>query len=549
MTRALLCAACLAVLVGCASPDGRSGRSGTAVRASPAVYADCVTAAVVGLRWEPPSGSPAAHYRITRNGTLLEATSETYFADTTVAESSHYSYSVSTILASGAAAAEATAQINTPAASPNGDAPYCKSKHIEALSWDWAAGHTEPNGSDLWPVTWGQDGRIYTFFGDGGGFGGDNHRGRVSFGVAMMTGEPPPKPDSVSNVYGGYNSLHPSTLEGKAGTIIAVGSDFYTLGGVYNEAELRGISGHKSGAPQRIQLAYSKADAYSWQAAPWIFCSAGQTPKGAFCPIRFVNYGRGNAGAPDDCVYVLGIANSARYWDEDEGAEVVAERLGSEKQQTAASAQTSARTGPDPGATDKGATDTGAATYLARVSNSHVLQREAYRYFAGLDPHGRPIWSSDETQMRPIFTDRNTSRPGCRGQCNMASPLNEVVYDPGIQRYIGVAQGDSIGQTSFYDAPQPWGPWTTISYNNIDAKTGTGGWANLGTAGGGSLGVHVVNAWTSPDGLTLWLTYSSDGTAPPGASFPPEGTAMDSFNLVRVRLIPAATLGGARAAR
>jgi hypothetical protein len=544
MSRALLCAACIAVLVGCASPRGRSDRSGTALRASPGLYADCVTAAVVGLRWEPPSGARGARYRITRNGSLLDTTAEAYFADTTVAESSQYSYSVSTILASGESAAEVATEVTTPAASPNGDAPYCKSKHIEALSWDWATGYTEPNGSDLWPVTWGQDGQIYTFFGDGGGFGGDNHRGRTSFGIAIMTGLPPPKPASVRNVYGGYNSLHPSTLEGKAGTIIAVGSDFYTTGGVYNEAELRGISGHKSGAPKRIQLAYSKGNAYSWQAAPWIFCSVGATPPGAFCPTRFVNYGRGNAGAPDDCVYVLGIANSARYWDEDEGAEVVAERLRAGKQPVAVSEQAAAKTGPD-----KDVPDTGAATYLARVPNGQVLQREAYRYFAGLDPEGRPIWSSDETQMRPIFTDHNASRPGCRGQCNMTIPLGEVVYDPGIQRYIGIAQGDSIGQTSFYDAPHPWGPFTTISYNNIDAKTGTGGWANLGTASGGSLGVHVVNAWTSPDGLTLWLTYSADGTAPPGASFPPEGTPMDSFNLVSVRLIPGTALGGPRAAR
>jgi hypothetical protein len=514
MRRGLLWATSVAVLVGCASPVGRSDRSGTAVRTAPQLYADCVTAAVVGLRWEPPNGARAAHYRITRNGSPLDTTADTYFADTTVAGSSHYSYSVSTLLASGETAAEAATEITTPAASPNGDAPYCQSKHIDALRWDWATGHSEPNGSDLWPVTWGQDGRIYTFFGDGGGFGGDNHRGRASFGIATLTGLPPPTPASVRNIYGGYDSSHPATVDGKAGSIIAVGNDFYALGGLYDEAELGGVSGHKSGAPKRIQLAYSKGNAYSWRAAPWIFCSAG-TPHGAFCPIGFVNYGRGNAGAPDDCVYVLGFANSAGYWEDN--------------------------------ATD--ATDTGATTYLARVSNRHVLQREAYRYFAGLDPHGRPIWSSDETQMRPIFTDPNASRPGCGGQCNMASPLEEAAYDPGIRRYIGVAQGQYIGQTSFYDAPHPWGPWTTISYNNIDARTGTGGWANLGTAGGAAIGVHIVNAWTSPDGLTLWLTYSADGTAPPGAAFPPEGTAMDSFNLVSARLIPAAILGRSRAAR
>jgi hypothetical protein len=33
------------------------------------------------------------------------------------------------------------------------------------------------------------------------------------------------------------------------------------------------------------------------------------------------------------------------------------------------------------------------------------------------------------------------------------------------------------------------------------------------------------------------MTYSSDGTAPHGALFPPEGTALDSFNLVSARLI------------
>ena len=116
--------------------------------------------------------------------------------------------------------------------------------------------------------------------------------------------------------------------------------------------------------------------------------------------------------------------------------------------------------------------------------------------------------------------------------------LGEMIYDRAIRRYIGVAQGRFVGQTSFYDAPEPWGPWTVVAYNNVDPESGSGGWANLGTEGGESLGVHIVNAWTSADGLALWLIYSSDGKAPRGALFPPEGTALDSFNLVGARLIP-----------
>jgi hypothetical protein len=118
----------------------------------------------------------------------------------------------------------------------------------------------------------------------------------------------------------------------------------------------------------------------------------------------------------------------------------------------------------------------------------------------------------------------------------MTSTLEEAVYDAPLERYIGVAQGDYLAQTSFYEAPHPWGPWTTITYNNIDAATGSGGWGNLGTAAGGSLGVHAINAWTSDNGQTLWMVFSSDGTAPPGALFPPPGSKLDAFHLLRVDL-------------
>ena len=525
MKRAVLWVLCAAVLSSCTSLGERSTQTAAPGFGEASLYAECASAVVVGLRWDPPAGArPGRHptrYTIIRNGSPLGTTLETNFADTTVAASTAYSYSVSASLATGETLSTGTAEVSTPAASPTADAPYCNSRYIEAIDWDWQGAHTEPNGSDLWPVTWGKDGNVYTFFGDGGGFGGDNQRGRVSFGIAMMTAPPPLAIATARNIYGGYHSSHPATLDGKASSIIAVGNDFYTLGGLYDTTELRGVSGHKSGAPKRVQLGYSKGNAWSWHAAAWQFCSNDeQTAAGAFCPVGFINFGRGNAGAPEDHVYLVGIANSPEWWEGDDGPEVMAER-----QQAAAVG--APRTAP---------VEPPANTYLARVSKRHVLQHDAYRYFAGLDSGGHPIWSADQKQMQPIFTDRNPSRPGCGDRCIMASPLEGAVYDAGIQRYIATAQGPYIGQTSFYDAPHPWGPWTTISYNNIDPRTGTGGWANLGIAGGGSLGVHVINAWTSPDGLSLWQTYSSDGKAPPGASFPPTGTMLDSFNLVSARL-------------
>jgi hypothetical protein len=523
MRRAALGGICAAVLTGCASLAGKSVNPGIA-----RLYTECANASVIGLSWNPPVAAAAQRhpirYTITRNGSLLSATSETNFADTTVAASTTYSYSVSASLPSGEVVPAGALEVSTPAGSPTGDAPYCQSRYIDSISWDWAGAQTEPNGSDLWPVTWGKDGNVYAFFGDGGGFGGDNRRGRASFGVAMMTAAPPLSAVTVKNIYGGYQTSHPSTLNGKAGSIIAVGSDFYTLGGLFEPKEVRDASGRRSGAPKRVQLGYSKGNAHSWHAASWTFCSNdGQTPYGAFCPVGFINYGRGNAGAPDDHVYLLGRAHSAGWWEGDDGPEVAAER-----QQSA--------TEP---AHNTAVADTSATTYLARVPRKHVLQHEAYRYFAGLDSNGHPIWSDDQKKMEPVFADRNPSQPGCGGRCGMGSPLEDAVYNSGLRRYIATAQGEYVGQTSFYDAPHPWGPWTTISYNNIDPQTGPGGWANLGIAGGESLGVHLVNAWTSADGLSLWFIYSSDGTAPAGALFPPAGTKLDSFNLVGARLTPA----------
>jgi hypothetical protein len=48
--------------------------------------------------------------------------------------------------------------------------------------------------------------------------------------------------------------------------------------------------------------------------------------------------------------------------------------------------------------------------------------------------------------------------------------------------------------------------------------------------------VHPVNAWTSRDGRTLWMVYSSDGRAGANARFPAPGTPLDGFHLVRVDL-------------
>lgn len=513
MMRHLVALIGVVTLAACASLGGPPAASGLRI--------DCANGAVVGLRWD---GAARGGYRIARDGTVVGTVVGTEFADTTVAPSSHYSYTVN---------GSASLVVDTPAAIPSGDPPYCRSRYIESLTFDWSGAYTEPDGSDLWPVTWGRDGNVYAFFGDGGGFRGDNQRGRVSFGVARITEPPPLTVRTAINVYGGYEAEHPSTIDGKAGSIIAVGSDFYTIGGLWSAQEVAGRTSHRSGSPPRSQLGYSKGNAFSWKASSWAFCGS-EAPAGVFCPSGFINFGRANHGAPGRYVYLLGTANAPATWTDDGGPEVAAER-GQATADPAALPAGQVPGGQVPGAQVPAAPVPAApvpaapvaSTYLARVSRRNVLKQDAYEYFAGLNERGRPVWTRDYRKMQPVFTDRGGKQ---------AEALESATYIRAIGRYIGTAQGPFVGQTSFYDAPNPWGPWTTVSYNNIDPVAGTGGFANLGKEGGGSLGVHIVNAWTSKDGSSLWLTYSSDGKAPDGASFPPAGTMMDSFNLVPARL-------------
>lgn len=107
------------------------------------------------------------------------------------------------------------------------DPPYPPSPIIKGIRWHRETLRTAAPGSDLWPVTWGPDGHIYTSWGDGGGFAGTNSDGRVSMGFARLEG-PPEKFVSV-NINGGRNASHPASFpkKGKTAGILSVGGTLY----------------------------------------------------------------------------------------------------------------------------------------------------------------------------------------------------------------------------------------------------------------------------------------------------------------------------------
>jgi CubicO group peptidase (beta-lactamase class C family) len=139
---------------------------------------------------------------------------------------------------------------------------------------------------------------------------------------------------------------------------------------------------------------------------------------------------------------------------------------------------------------------------MARAPKNKVRDRGAYEFFLRLDPSGRPLWSKDIDQRGAVL-----SYPK---HCQRL----DVVYNPGIRRYLLALGYNHDGGWGIFDAPEPWGPWTTAFH--------TESWGL-----GGTHGYRLPAKWIQPDGKTLYLVFS-------GVSH--NGTLYDAFCVRRITL-------------
>ena len=197
------------------------------------------------------------------------------------------------------------------------------------------------------------------------------------------------------------------------------------------------------------QLAWSSDRGKTWTWADWKFTASFGCP-------TFLNFGKNYAGARDDFVYV--------YSHDSDSAYEPADRM-----------------------------------VLARVPKTRIRERSAYEFFAGLDGDGRPVWTHDLARRGAVFAHH--------GRC----ARHAVTYNAGLGRYLlvqplaGPASRDPKGRRdtrfsgglAIYDAPEPWGPWTTVFFTDR-WDVGPGETASFPTK------------WMSADGRTLHLVFSGD---------------------------------------
>ncbi len=188
------------------------------------------------------------------------------------------------------------------------------------------------------------------------------------------------------------------------------------------------------------QLGWSADHGATWTWADWKFTESFGCPS-------FVNFGKDYAGARDGFVYVFSPDAASAY-----------ERV------------------------DR--------MVLARAPKSALRERAAYEFLVRLDASGQPVWNRDMAQRGAIFTQP--------GKCYRSS----MSFNAALQRYLWCHTG-SGGDTRFaggfaiYDAPEPWGPWTTAYYTD---KWDTGPGETM----------HPPPKWMNADGLSLHLVFSGD---------------------------------------
>jgi hypothetical protein len=260
------------------------------------------------------------------------------------------------------------------------------------------------------------------------------------------------------NINGGKHPEHPASFPLKGKT----GGILFVGGTLYARFNLQ------DGAWPNVNhaLAWSTNCGATWVKADWVF------PKGTgnFQPSKFLNFGPDYTGLPAHLagfVYVYGPKQPARAGEEQQ-------------------------------------------LFLARVPTRRLGELAAYEFFTGLGAGGAPRWATAVERMQPVFGD-----PSGVG-------LGTVVYNPRIKRFLMTCYHTGPGQLGVFDAPEPWGPWTTVAYYQD--------WGHMGMDGEG-LSCEFPQKWMSADGLTMWSIFSVYGE---GAK---QGIkAHDQFNLIKATL-------------
>jgi hypothetical protein len=288
-------------------------------------------------------------------------------------------------------------------------------------------------GSDTWPLTWADDGHLYTAYGDGWGFEPKIEK-KLSLGLGRVEGFPPEI--RGVNLRSEIEEPGAGPRGRKASGMLMVDGTLYMF---LRNADRQG---------RHSRVVWSSDRGKTWAEADWRFESFGYP--------AFLNFGRHYAGARDQFVYIVSHDNPSAY-------------------------------------------DPADRFILMRVPKDRIRERNAYEFFVKRDGQDRPLWTRQIDERGAVFEHA--------GRCYRSG----ISYNAGLGRYIWVQiipsenrsftgrEGDVRFEGGFgiYDAPEPWGPWTT-AFHTEKWDVGPGETSSF------------PPKWMSSDGKSMWLVFSGD---------------------------------------
>jgi len=404
-------------------------------------------------------------------------------------------------MAVGVAVTSAEPPVENPTAKPDatngfvwpstipGDCPFPRSSSLTGIFF--TGRNRAYRAGDTWYPCWASDGNLYSPWTDGaveGVVSGSSLGDKAQTGHAVMIGDDPLKLEIHNTSPPKVASALPYRGRYPAGSLVYNGIWYYGTyclgpegsykhnGIVWNWPNLGPMPGYQ------VSRDYGK----TWEPSPLtpdkpLFPGPdkflGTVKMGA---PHFVDFGRNMEHSPDGKAYLLGMG--AEENDPQPrpclkpGAPGKPIELNPECKDVFAHANLSWITADQ--------------LYLARVKPSPetINDLKAYEFFAGHDANGRPVWTADFAEIKPLIEWNN--HMGCAA----------ATYVPGLRKYLMcITDGwPTMAKMTSYilEADVLTGPWRTVAYMK-----------NFGEQG---FFLNFPSKFISADGRTLWLCYSAN---------------------------------------
>lgn len=333
------------------------------------------------------------------------------------------------------------------------------------VSLQWAPTNTmrcAARDSDNFVLTWTANDTLLTAYGDGFGVLPSKRGQKMSLGFLEVTGSATDY--HAINLYPNIEVVAGSSQQGRWG--IKASGLLSVDGVIYLWMRNVGVEKYDPNTEdvqegRRCQLAKSEDGGATWVKANWYFKYFGT--------CNFVNYGM-DYGMPPHVAAKHGDYVYMYTHDERTASAYIV----------------------------------GDGFIMARVPKDQIMVKEAYEYFIELDAQNEAVWDVDKT-VTPEMLVRDSAYADRRVFINQGKAIrSSMIYNAAIDRYfwwqgyrnhVESSTAHDSGGFGIYDAPEPYGPWTTV-YNVEQWDWGPG---DLGT---------FPTKWISDDGLTMYLVFS-----------------------------------------